>query len=209
VASSVFINPAINANSASQFLGGDGTAGAPTFSFTSDPTNGMYLSAADTLGFSAGGTLRLSVSGTAVTSSVPILAPNGTAGAPGFAFSTEATTGWYLNGASWVSLALAGTRTAYFDSNGFHTVAANGAIVIGSAEDVSLSRGAANRLTLAVGDAFNLAPTAFASLPAGAEGNLACVTDSNTATWGATIAGGGANNVLAFHNGTNWTVFGA
>lgn len=35
------------------------------------------------------------------------------------------------------------------------------------------------------------------------------ITDSNTATWGATVAAGGANNVLARYNGTNWTVVGA
>lgn len=49
-------------------------------------------------------------------------------------------------------------------------------------------------------------PVAFASLPTGVEGMLVPVTDSSTATWGATIAGGGANRVLAYFNGTNWTV---
>lgn len=51
---------------------------------------------------------------------------------------------------------------------------------------------------------------AFANLPATpVTGMLATVTDSNTATWGATIAAGGSNVVLAFYNGTNWTVAGA
>jgi len=49
---------------------------------------------------------------------------------------------------------------------------------------------------------------AFANLPASpVAGMVTTVTDSNTATWGATIAGGGANTVLAFYNGSNWTVF--
>jgi hypothetical protein len=48
----------------------------------------------------------------------------------------------------------------------------------------------------------------FANLPAASRGKIAVVTDSSTATWGATIAGGGANVVLAWHNGTNWTVIG-
>jgi len=53
-------------------------------------------------------------------------------------------------------------------------------------------------------------PVLFADLPATPEeGWQVPVTDSNTATWGATIAGGGANNVLAYYNGTNWTVMGA
>lgn len=52
-------------------------------------------------------------------------------------------------------------------------------------------------------------PHAFASLAAcaaGLQGSLAVVNNSNTATWGATIAGAGANKVLAYCDGTNWTV---
>lgn len=50
---------------------------------------------------------------------------------------------------------------------------------------------------------------AFADLPTPSLGMMAVVSDSNTVTWGATIAGGGANAVLAWYNGTNWTVIGA
>jgi hypothetical protein len=42
-----------------------------------------------------------------------------------------------------------------------------------------------------------------------AAGMVIYVTDSNTATWGATIAGGSTFNVLGWYNGTNWTVSGA
>lgn len=64
-----------------------------------------------------------------------------------------------------------------------------------------------DNLTLA-GSVVGLAPVAFAGLPTPAEGMLAWVNDSNTVVWGATIAGGGANKVLAVFNGTNWTVAG-
>ena len=37
-------------------------------------------------------------------------------------------------------------------------------------------------------------------------GAIMAVSDSSTATWGATITGSGSNHVLAFCNGTNWTV---
>lgn len=47
----------------------------------------------------------------------------------------------------------------------------------------------------------------FATLPASpGTGTLAVVTDSNTVVWGANIAGGGTNTVLAFFNGSHWTV---
>jgi len=40
------------------------------------------------------------------------------------------------------------------------------------------------------------------------EGMMLGITDSTTDTWGATITGGGSLHVLAYYNGTNWTVFG-
>lgn len=49
----------------------------------------------------------------------------------------------------------------------------------------------------------------YANLPSSpVEGMLRGVSDSNTATWGATIAGSGVNHVLAYYNGINWTVAG-
>jgi hypothetical protein len=47
----------------------------------------------------------------------------------------------------------------------------------------------------------------FANLPTPAvEGTLAVVTDATLATWGSVIVGGGANRVLAYYNGTAWTI---
>lgn len=49
---------------------------------------------------------------------------------------------------------------------------------------------------------------AYASLPAAsaAKGRFEHVSDSNTKTQGATVAGGGTYFVLAWSNGTNWIV---
>lgn len=48
---------------------------------------------------------------------------------------------------------------------------------------------------------------AFASLPATpTTGMISYITDSTTAVYGATIAGGGANGVLGVYNGANWIV---
>lgn len=49
-------------------------------------------------------------------------------------------------------------------------------------------------------------PFVFSALPVGIEGMLAVVSDSSVNTWGTVIAGGGANRVLAYYNGTAWTV---
>jgi hypothetical protein len=55
------------------------------------------------------------------------------------------------------------------------------------------------------------APVKFADLPAASLVNLGVlvtISDSTTTTWGAVIAGGGANTVLAWSNGAHWTVVG-
>jgi hypothetical protein len=57
--------------------------------------------------------------------------------------------------------------------------------------------------------ALGTAPVVFATLPAcaaGTEGLMRAVTDSTTNTWGNTITGGGGDHVLAYCDGTNWTV---
>ena len=54
-----------------------------------------------------------------------------------------------------------------------------------------------------------VAIAAFSALPIcdlHHEGAQQGVTDSTTTTWGAVIAGGGVSHVLAYCDGTNWTV---
>jgi hypothetical protein len=66
----------------------------------------------------------------------------------------------------------------------------------------------ANVLTL-LNTPLKLSPPTFSSLPtcaAGIEGAMLPVTDSSTITWGATITGSSTNHVLAYCDGTNWTV---
>jgi hypothetical protein len=55
-----------------EFLGLDGTALNPAYSFASAPNTGMYLVASSVLGFSAAAELRLSASSTEVTTFVPL-----------------------------------------------------------------------------------------------------------------------------------------
>lgn len=53
------------------------------------------------------------------------------------------------------------------------------------------------------------ATSVFSSLPActsGVEGSMKPVTDSTVNTWGATVTGGGSNHVLAYCDGSNWSV---
>lgn len=62
---------------------------------------------------------------------------------------------------------------------------------------------------LVVSGSLRATTTTFSGLAtcnAAAEGTQRPVTDSATSTWGATITGSGSNHVLAYCNGTNWTV---
>ena len=54
---------------------------------------------------------------------------------------------------------------------------------------------------------YALTPVTFANLPLPLMGGtIACISDSTVNTWGTVIVGGGSHTVLAFYNGTNWTV---
>lgn len=73
---------------------------------------------------------------------------------------------------------------------------------------VDIETTAAGSITRVITKRF-LPPTTFANAYAtpweGAEQDF---TDSNTATWGATVAGGGSNHIQARFNGSVWTVVG-
>lgn len=93
-------------------------------------------------------------------------------------------------------------------------------VIQAGATDVGLSRTGAATLALGNGTASNktgtlqltvgaLQCTTFANRPGTpVAGMTTCFTDSNTAVWGAAIAGGGGGNVQARYNGANWTVVG-
>lgn len=80
---------------------------------------------------------------------------------------------------------------------------------VGNGKRTSLASfsGINNRMSLSNTVRLRCFPIVFANVPATPlEGDIMAFTDSNTATWGATIAGGGANHVLGYYNGTVWTV---
>lgn len=91
-----------------------GSASLPTYGFTGDPNTGAYNIGADQYGITAGGTLRFTVSTTALTSTLPVLGANGSAAAPTFGFSGDAGEGLYLSAANTPAMAAAGVISADF-----------------------------------------------------------------------------------------------
>lgn len=86
-----------------------GSAAAPSYTITGDLDTGMYGIAGDSLGFATGGSLRLGVSTSALTSTLPYLGSAGSNSAPSLSFSSDTNTGIYSVGADDVGIATNGT----------------------------------------------------------------------------------------------------
>lgn len=85
--------------------------------------------------------------------------------------------------------------------------AAGNLVIEGTPSETTIIGGSTNVVNIT--QLIKLGAVTFSGLPASpVTGMIAHVSDSNTGTWGATIAGGGGNTVLAFYNGINWTVIG-
>ncbi|HLY63452.1 MAG TPA: hypothetical protein VKV95_22150, partial [Terriglobia bacterium] len=101
----------------------------------------------------------------------------------------------------WADNVGAGTKTTFTSTapNQF-LIRASGGVGIGTASP---------QATLDTAGQDRRKPVTFSTLTACSstiEGETAAVTDSTVATWGSTIAGSGSNHVLAYCDGTNWTV---
>ncbi len=107
----------------------NGTALLPAFTFSTDPNTGIYRTAADSIGFSTGGTLRLTLSTTALTSTLPLALSGvltvtaGSAAAPAITTTGDTNTGILFPAADQVAIATGGTQRllvtdTYMDFNG-------------------------------------------------------------------------------------------
>jgi len=87
-----------------------GSNTAPAFSFNVDTNSGMYRIGADNIGFATNGTLRADISTTALTSTLPIIHPAGTAAAPSVSFTGDTNSGIYSSGADQVGVSCGGAQ---------------------------------------------------------------------------------------------------
>ena len=95
---------------------GNGSAGAPTYSFANDPDTGVFLGGVGIIDVSVGGTARLGIGTASAEWTVPVYFPNGIAGAPSISFATDVDTGVFLSGAGVLGLSAAGTTRATISS---------------------------------------------------------------------------------------------
>jgi len=125
-------------NSDSNAGGADGSASAPTFSFTSDTDTGMYYVGVNEMGWSVAGTNRMSLSTTSLwmNNSTRIRPADGTAASPSIGFSNDGNTGMYRGGTDILGFSTAGTSRM--------TIAADGTVdVVGTLDTTNLTIGGA------------------------------------------------------------------
>lgn len=101
-----------------QFRAKNGVDATPGYSFVSDTSTGLELSNGS-LHVVSSGSKKLSISSTSVSSTLPYLAPDGTAGTPSYSFSSDPTTGLYRDSSSSaMSVAVSGVKQMDISSTG-------------------------------------------------------------------------------------------
>ena len=178
----------------------DGTAAAPSLSFTSDPNTGLYSAGADTLGVTTGGSLVGSFQSTGLR--VPDAA---TAANPALSFITDTDTGLFSVSANVLGVSVGGSKVGEFHANGVRGAAgvvATPSLSFTNDTDTGFYSSGANEISAAAGGAqvatlqangLRVPDASTASLPA-----LSFITDTDTGIYNAGanqlgVATGGAN----------------
>lgn len=106
------------------FLGPNGSASVPTYSFSGDTDTGIFSSGANALDLSTGGTSRFTLSTTSLATTLPFLSAAGTAAAPAYSFSGDPNTGAYTSAADEFAISAGGvakvivTATTFQEASG-------------------------------------------------------------------------------------------
>lgn len=183
-----------------------GTAGAPSITFSGDLDTGFSHPAANQLALNTGGTSRVTLDSTSVTSTLPFYAPAGTAAAPSLTFSGDSNTGLHNIGADQIGIDTNGTlrmsvdttsvtsTLPFYASSG--TAGAPGWSFSGDS-DTGVHNSAANTLALDTGGTtrMTLSSTSLTNtLPLlGANGTVSAPAYSFSANTGTGMYQGGSN----------------
>lgn len=95
-----------------------GTAALPGIAVSGDLNTGLVSPGADQLAITTGGTSRLAVSTTAVSSTLAVDVPLGAVGTPSITFTGDLNTGIYSPGADQVAISTGGTERMRIRNNG-------------------------------------------------------------------------------------------
>ena len=175
-----------NANVSGTLAVGNGTAAAPSQTFINDTNTGIYNVGADQLGITTGGTLRTTFANAAITTTVPVYAANGTAGAPSYTFTSDTNTGVFATGtADQIAIATGGVQrvlvsntSANFAGNVVATGNVQGNFILGNG---SLLTGISADATQIINGTSNVraAPSGNVTISVAGTSNVITVTSTN------------------------------
>lgn len=100
------------------YLNANGSASAPAYAFSSSTNTGLYSNGVSVLNLATGGVSRMQINTTSLTSTLPILAPNGSVSAPAYTFTADTNTGIYGTSGT-ILFTCGGTSKGQFNSSGF------------------------------------------------------------------------------------------
>jgi len=95
----------------------DGSAAGPGYAFLNDTNTGMYRVTTDTIGFSAGNGLRMSISSTEIVSTEPFRGPDGASVTPTYSFASDNNSGMYSSGADEITLVVGNNENVVLSSS--------------------------------------------------------------------------------------------
>jgi hypothetical protein len=110
----------------------DGTAAAPGLAFTDDLNTGLFRVGADEVAISTGGTSRLAVSTTAVSSTLAVDVPLGAVGTPSLTFTGDLNTGIWSPAADTIAFSEGGVEAMRIDSSSRLLVGASSSRDVGT-----------------------------------------------------------------------------
>lgn len=97
-------------------LAPDGSAAAPSYSFSNDPDCGMYRVGTNAIGFSTGGAVALTLDSSQNVSFANIISgPAGSTSNPTYTFTADPNTGFYNNGSDSLALVTGGVAGILID----------------------------------------------------------------------------------------------
>jgi len=101
------------------FYSAAGAAATPAYSYSGDTNTGTFSVGADSWGIATGGVLRVTVDTASVTSTLPFLAPAGSAAAPSISFSGDTNTGFASLFADQIAFCVGGSAVVTLSTGAF------------------------------------------------------------------------------------------
>jgi hypothetical protein len=98
--------------------GTDGTAGAPTYSFSADTNTGVFRSGNDSIGVAVGALEVMTIGSGDITQTLKMFGPDGGAGNPTFGFKDDKDTGIYRPATGQIALSMNGSNKLTFGASG-------------------------------------------------------------------------------------------